>query len=463
MKKVILHIENIKSYTQKIKESSPDNLKHTQLLQHISKSLGFNNYQTLKGIADKNRGYLEIPSKYHSSQIISKRIVILDEIKNDMENKLKASINKTQNMDYFYSKSFKLLDITHEALQSFMFLEFDTINIHNQLNTLISFDYIMYYYSLSVITKNQKLKDLIEEFFSYDINKNLQIIEKQVFELIPYICNINEFIDKYKVLIKYSSYLKQVHAYAQQLLFPILSVNNRAKTMLEQTIKRGEGIIFVDGKSEKPYHRTKNLIHIFGKTGAGKTHFIQNMNFNRNDTLIIVPSEIFKNNYKGYKNIFCIEENSYIDLIKELEKEYSIIIFEEMPGYLPMNHLDLISIISDKPNALFIISCQTKIIIENIDISYLEIKRDSTPEINTNLFYDLLDSLAKISIDTGKSEKEVIKAAIEMFKDREEKISTIKRRIKAVENIEKLEKDIIKLNKKINVHKTKIEELAKNL
>lgn len=82
--------------------------------------------------------------------------------------------------------------------------------------------------------------------------------------------------------------------------------------------------------------------------------------------------------------------------------------------------------ISDKPNALFIISCQTKIIIENIDISYLEIKRDSTPEINTNLFYDLLDSLAKISIDTGKSEKEVIKAAIEMFKDRRKNINSKK-------------------------------------
>ncbi|WP_152633140.1 hypothetical protein [Aliarcobacter butzleri] len=229
MKKVILHIENIKSYTQKIKESSPDNLKHTQLLQQISKSLGFNNYQTLKGIADKNRGYLEIPVKYHSSPIIAKKIAILDKMKNDMEMHLKNSIKEPQKIDYFYEKGLSLLSITNEALKSFIFLDFDIIHLKDRLNTLMSFDNIMYYYYLSIIAKNEELIEQIEYLFGYGTEKNeqLQIVKKEFTKSIHYISDLDEFINKNKSFITNLTSLIQTHAYAQQIWVSTLSIINR--------------------------------------------------------------------------------------------------------------------------------------------------------------------------------------------------------------------------------------------
>lgn len=262
MKKIILHLDNIKEYAKYIKEISSDNLKHSELLHQLSQSLGFNNYQTLKGIADKNRGYLEVGLKYFTSPIIKKRFDELEVIKISMVQSLNNFVlNKNLSKDYFYERGLELLDIGTEALKAFPFIEYNRIDTLKIIKDYMSVDGILYLYCLSMKLDNQDIKEKIKKYFSYNniLNEDIIIIERELTGSTYYVSSFDNFISKIKPFEVFTS-LKQQLAYGQQqwtflINSPTISDNDlniskRAKEYFKEKIDNNQSVIVVDKKSD---------------------------------------------------------------------------------------------------------------------------------------------------------------------------------------------------------------------
>ena len=269
MKKITLQITDIKEYTNCIKEASPGNLKHSELLHQISQSLGFKNYQTLKGLADKNRGYLEVSSKYFDSSIVKKRFNEIEVLKKEMIQKFNnVNSNKNQNEDYFYKRGLELLDLVTESLMVFSFIDYNKIDINKIIKDYMSFNGIVYFYCMALKLNTQDITEKIKKYFSYNdvLNEDILTIEAELNKTIYYVCNFNEFLINTKPFEIFTN-LQQQLAYAQQQwtflklensTISNMDTNKKTSTLvskdktkfLYEQIASSQSVLIVDKKSD---------------------------------------------------------------------------------------------------------------------------------------------------------------------------------------------------------------------
>lgn len=240
MEKIVLHIENIKSHAKQIEKASAFKVKHLQMLNQISETLGFTNYQILKGVSNENNKYFEVSIDNIKNSFVYERLLLLDSIKDQC---LQASPIETldaQNEQYFLNLKDKMLNIVIDSLKTFSFLD---LNIEKILNNHMSFDSIIYYLFLAIKFKKQEIEKNILDYFDCD---NILLIKTEFNTGKHPIYNFEDFLKKFTHLLDDSN-LKQKHAYAHQQWHPI---NNRAKEYFKERLGNGQSFLYIDPKSK---------------------------------------------------------------------------------------------------------------------------------------------------------------------------------------------------------------------
>lgn len=402
MNKTILHINNIKTYTKSTKEIIPVDLKHTKLLNQLAISLGFRNYFTLKGIADKNDGYIEVSIKNDDiSQIVKKRFEAIDKDIELILKKFNYPVDSvSSSLNFFLTMQHQIIEVASKSLRTFSFIDYNSFDSSNIFNKYISIEYFMYFYFLSIKFNVDDIKEYLNSYFAYG-NHSLKKLEQEFNKRKHLMYSFDLFVLELKSLEILTDSMIQHHSYAQQqwtLYGASIPINNKVfldkdgddcaysfkEYPIDGFLKRYPEIIVPHSTS---INKT-NVINIFGATGSGKTTLIKALDFDKRDTLIITFN--WDTNYKDYKNVFYIDKKDHIALIKELDKKYKTIVFENLyDDYLFRNNLNLQSLMLSKRETIFVISTQTQIFIKDIKINSFEIKANSIIEENKKLFFIL--------------------------------------------------------------------------
>lgn len=148
-----------------------------------------------------------------------------------------------------------------------------------------------------------------------------------------------------------------------------------------------------------------NIFNIYGNTGVGKSFLIKNLDINKKDVLIIDfkdNNEYVKFSTIGFKDpIENPNENTYLELFKLLNQKLptKFIIFENFERIFPLIKTDLENFILKNHEIVYIFVTQHKLLVDNLEINYLEIKQGSSVEDNKNTFFDLLKNLQNQAFD----------------------------------------------------------------
>lgn len=271
MGKIVLHIDNIKSFAKQIEDASSTKLKHSEVLTSISKSFGFPNYQTLKGISDKNDGYIDLPISDFKNTLIFERFQLLDIIKNKLLQEVEPIDTESNEYNFLLMRN-KLLEIVIDSLKYFSFIDFKPLQ-YNLVIEYMSYESLMYYFYLAKKLKKHELEEKINTLFIIKENgNNFTLFDNDKEPIMDF----REFKNKYAVSLN-ELYLKTLHAYACQQW---VSKTNRFKEVLKEQIKRGEGVLIIDPKFEEQRIKQGTLKRFLSSFDNGNNIFI-NKNKNK--------------------------------------------------------------------------------------------------------------------------------------------------------------------------------------